>query len=307
MTVGHATISLTDDSRDVRTLTTEVWYPASDSIAASSGVPTRYELLPGVGFDSPTAIEGANPASGRHPVVVWSHGRTGLRHIYTKMCEGLATNGFVVVSADHAGDTLFDWLTGANVDDETNERQRLGDVSVLIDAVFDGRLGAALASVVDPQRVFVAGHSYGGLTAIVSTTGVHGLPGDPRVRAVAGVQAYTRTLPGDLIDAINVPTMLVVGMCDLTTPPSTDADPIWARLSSLANQHQRVDLPDGGHQACSDFSYYMEVLPTIPDVPQIVVDYLQSIAAESPPGFASTWRTTLEAQISAISGFFAAV
>jgi hypothetical protein len=50
----------------------------------------------------------------------------------------------------------------------------------------------------------------------------------------------------------------------------------------------------------------MEVLPTIPDVPQIVVDYLQSIAAESPPGFATTWRPTLEAQISAIADFFAA-
>jgi predicted dienelactone hydrolase len=283
-------------------LTTEVWYPTNDTV----GTTTRYELLPGVGFDSPVAIEGPNPAGGRHPVVVWSHGRTGLRHIYTKLCEGLATHGFVVVSADHTGDTLFDWLTGANVDDETNERQRLGDVSVLIDAALDGRLGAELASVVDSRRVFVAGHSYGGLTAVVSTTGIHGLPGDPRVRAVAGVQAYTRTLPAELIDSIHVPTMLLVGLRDLTTPPSTDADPVWARLSGGKTNHRRIDLSDGGHQACSDFSYYMEVLPTIPDVPQIVVDYLQSIAAESPPGFASTWRGTLEAQISAISDFFAA-
>ena len=302
MAVGHVTVSLCDDSRNSRMLTTEVWYPTNDTV----GTTTRYELLPGVGFDSPVAIEGPNPAGGRHPVVVWSHGRTGLRHIYTKLCEGLATHGFVVVSADHTGDTLFDWLTGANVDDETNERQRLGDVSVLIDAALDGRLGAELASVVDPRRVFVAGHSYGGLTAVVSTTGIHGLPGDPRVRAVAGVQAYTRTLPAELIDSIRVPTMLLVGLRDLTTPPSTDADPVWARLSGGKTNHRRIDLSDGGHQACSDFSYYMEVLPTIPDVPQIVVDYLQSIAAESPPGFASTWRGTLEAQISAISDFFAA-
>jgi predicted dienelactone hydrolase len=284
-------------------LTTEVWYPTNDT----DGTTTRYNLLPGVGFDSPVAIEGANPAGGCHPVVVWSHGRTGLRHIYTKLCEGLATNGFIVVSADHTGDTLFDWLTGTNVDDETNERQRLGDVLVLIDAALDGRLGLELSSVVDSQRVFVAGHSYGGLTAIVSTTGIHGLPGDPRVRAVAGVQAYTRTLPAALIDSIRVPTMLLVGLGDLTTPPSTDADPVWARLSDGNTNHRRIDLPDGGHQACSDFSYYMEVLPTIPDVPQIVIDYLQSIAAESPPGFASTWRSTLDAQISAISDFFSTV
>lgn len=303
MAVGHVNLVLRDESREGRTLTTEVWYPTNDT----TGVTTRYELLPGVGFDSPCAIESAAPAPGSHPVVVWSHGRTGLRHIYTKLCEGLATSGYVVVSADHTGDTLFDWLTGANVDDETNERQRLGDVSFLIDAIVDGRIGMNLSSVVDPARVFVAGHSYGGLTAIISTTGIHGLTGDPRVRAVAGLQAYTRTLPAELVDAINVPTMLLVGLGDLTTPPSTDADPMWTLLSARNGYHRRVDLADGGHQACSDFAYYMEVLPSIPDVPQIVVDYLQSIAAESPAGFTATWRATLETQIAEVSRFFAAV
>jgi hypothetical protein len=51
----------------------------------------------------------------------------------------------------------------------------------------------------------------------------------------------------------------------------------------------------------------MEVLPSIPDVPQIVVDYLQSIAAESPAGFTATWRATLDTQIAEVSRFFAAV
>lgn len=303
MAVGHVNLVLRDELREGRTLTTEVWYPTNDT----AGATTRYELLPGVGFDSPCAIESAVPTSGPHPVVVWSHGRTGLRHIYTKLCEGLASDGYVVVSADHTGDTLFDWLTGANVDDETNERQRLGDVSFLIDAIADGRMGTGLSSVVDADRVFVAGHSYGGLTAIISTTGIHGMAGDSRVRAVAGLQAYTRTLPTELLDAITVPTMLLVGLGDLTTPPATDADPMWKRLSSRSSDHRRVDLADGGHQACSDFAYYMEVLPSIPDVPQIVVDYLQSIAAESPAGFASSWRTTLDTQIVEVSRFFAAV
>ena len=303
MAVGHVTFALHDESRAGRTLTTEAWYPTNDT----TGVTTRYELLPGVGFDSPCAIESAAPASGPHPVIVWSHGRTGLRHIYTKLCEGLATNGYVVVSADHTGDTLFDWLTGANVDDVTNECQRLGDVSFLIDSIVDGRMGTSLSSVVDAGRVFVAGHSYGGLTAIISTTGIHGMSGDSRVRAVAGLQAYTRTLPVELLDAINVPTMLLVGLGDLTTPSSTDADPVWSRLSARDGNHRRVDLPEGGHQACSDFSYYMEVLPSIPDVPQIVVDYLQSIAAESPAGFTSTWRATLDTQIAEVSRFFAAI
>jgi len=302
MAVGHVTVSLLDHARNNRSLAVEAWYPTH----VTDGTPSRYELLPGVAFDSPNALEAVLPSPGRHPLIVWSHGRTGLRHIYTKLCEGLADEGYVVVSGDHPGDTLFDWLTGANADDETNERQRLGDVSFYIDAALDGRLGSNLAAAIDPAAVFVAGHSYGGLTAIISTTGVHGTRGDGRVRAIAGAQAYTRTLPADLVDAIDVPTLLLVGMGDLTTPPSTDADPIWERLSSRAAHHRRIDLPMGGHQACSDFSFYMEMLPSIPDVPKIVVDYLESIAAESPAGFAESWRSVLDTQIAGISGFFAA-
>ena len=303
MPVGHVTVSLCDDSRNARTLTTEVWYPAS----AAHGVATRYELLPGVGFDSPDAIESAVPKTGRHPLIVWSHGRTGLRHIYTKLCEGLAANGYVVVSADHTGDTLFDWLTGGNVDDETNERQRLADVRFLIDTFNEGPNGVVDALAIDETSIFVAGHSYGGLTAIISHTGLHGLSGDERIRAVAGAQAYTRTLPDEVTNRISVPTLLLVGTGDVTTPPSTDADPLWIQLHARSRLHQRIDLVHGGHQACSDFSYYMEVLPSIPNVPQLVVDYLESIAQESPPGFRTTWRDTLTTQITGISDFFTAV
>jgi predicted dienelactone hydrolase len=300
MTVGHVTVSLQDQARNDRSLTVEAWYPTD----ARGGSTTRYDLLPGVGFDSPTASEALPPLPGRHPLIVWSHGRTGLRHIYTKLCEGLASHGYVVVSSDHPGDTLFDWLTGANVDDVTNERQRLGDVRFLIDSTLAGLIDPVSSTHVDNSAIFVAGHSYGGLTALISHTGIHGLSGDPRIRAIAGAQAYTRTLPDELLDRISIPTLLLVGSGDVTTPPSTDADPIWSRINPRDDRHRRIDLPHGGHQACSDFSYYMEVLPTIPDVPQLVVDYLESIAAESPPGFRETWRTTLDTQITAISDFF---
>ena len=300
MAVGHVTVSLQDEARGGRSLMVEAWYPTD----VRDGTATRYELLPGVGFHSPMASEALPPSTGQHPLVVWSHGRTGLRHIYTKLCEGLASNGYVVVSSDHPGDTLFDWLTGAHVDDITNERQRLGDVRFLIDSTLAGLIEPISSTHVDDAAIFVAGHSYGGLTALISHTGIHGLQGDPRIRAIAGAQAYTRTLSKDVVDCISVPTLLLVGTGDTTTPPSTDADPIWSRINPRDKRHLRIDLPQGGHQACSDFSYYMEVLPTIADVPQLVVDYLESIAAESPPGFRETWRATLDTQITAISDFF---
>lgn len=281
-------------------MTAEVWYPA----ARPGPVATQYELLPGITFASPVATEEAPHAGDTFPLIVWSHGRTGLRHNYTILCEGLSELGYVVISADHPGDTLFDWLTGNNVDDETNERQRLGDVSFLIDSMLSGIHPAMPPSLIDERAIFVGGHSYGGLTALISATGIHGMPADHRVRAIAGAQAYTRTLSTDITDRLRVPALFLVGLGDVTTPPDTDAEPIWQRLAAADGRHRRVDLPNGGHQACSDFAFYMEMLASVSDVPQIVIDYLQSIAAESPEGFRDTWRTTLARQITAIAEFF---
>ena len=299
MSLGHLSTTLTDVNRTGRTINVEAWFPA----IGTPEVTTRYELLPGVAFDSSLAFEGLAPAKGAFPLLVWSHGRTGLRNNYTQLCEQVAAQGFVVVSSDHPGDTLFDWLTGAQVTDEENEKLRLGDVSFLIDSAIDGTINPRLAENIDREMIFVGGHSYGGLTAIVSSTGIHGLPPDPRVRAIIGAQAYTRTLNDDVINRISIPLLFLVGLGDQTTPPITDADPFWNRLFANDDRHRRVDLPFGGHQACSDFAFYIEMLPSIPDVPQLVIDYLDSIAAESPEGFCDTWRNTLATQIDAIVSF----
>ena len=299
--VGHLGTTLVDPGRAGRSLAFDMWFPAT-----GSGPSSVYTLLPGIDLPSTNSVESTTAKDGTYPLIVWSHGRTGQRHNYTQLCEGLAARGFVVASADHPGDTLTDWLTGANVDDETNERQRLGDVKFLLDSLLASNdlLPTSITRVIDAERVHVGGHSYGGLTAIISTTGMHGLPGDTRIRSIAGAQAYTRTLPSSVIDAISIPVLLLVGNGDVTTPPATDADPIWAAIRNRDARHKRVDLPLAGHQGCSDFALYMELVPSIPGVPTLVLDYLTSIAAESPAGFTESWREILATQIDAIEGFF---
>jgi len=212
------------------------------------------------------------------------------------------------VSSDHPGDTLTDWMTGQNVDDETNDKQRLGDVSFIADCALgiSGELMAGLSSVVDESNLFIGGHSYGGLTALIATTGIHGMPAEKRFKAAIGAQAYTRVLPADLIASVPVPVLLLVGLGDMTTPPATDAEPAWEILSKSALPHRRLNLPYGGHQACSDFALYIELAPGIEGVPQLVLDYLKSIAVESPAGFESSWRTTLAEQIEEIKVFLSA-
>jgi dienelactone hydrolase len=303
--VGHTSTLVIDDKRNNRMLGVDVWYPAD---ATPENDQTHYELLPGVSLPSATAFENASPASGKFPLLVWSHGRTGLRFNYSQLCEAIAAFGFVVVSSDHPGDTLTDWMTGQNVDDDTNDKQRLGDVSFIADCALGtrGELMVGLSNIVDENNMFIGGHSYGGLTALIATTGIHGMPAEKRFKAAIGAQAYTRILPPELIASVPVPVLLLVGLGDITTPPATDAEPAWEILSKSALPHRRLNLPYGGHQACSDFSLYMELAPGIEGVPQLVLDYLQSIAAESPTGFETTWRATLSEQIEEMKVFLSA-
>jgi hypothetical protein len=126
---------------------------------------------------------------------------------------------------------------------------------------------------------------------------------DKRFKAAIGAQAYTRILPADLIASVPVPVLLLVGLGDTTTPPAVDAEPAWEILSKSSLPHRRLNLPYGGHQACSDFALYIELAPGVEGVPQLVLDYLKSIAVDSPAGFESSWRTTLSEQIEEIKVF----
>lgn len=307
--VGHRTVTSVDHGRGDRTLQIDAWYPSSDDDPGAR-TPTEYELIPGVRFLSASASEGVRIAAGRHPLIVFSHGRTGMRHNYTLLCETLAGRGYVVLSPDHPGDGLFDWLSGQQVDDATNEQQRLGDVGHCLAGVIGSGVDDALSwlrTSVDGDRVVVAGHSYGGLTAMATVGSLHGTAPDPRVKAVVVAQGYTRTLPGTFYETLSSPVLMVVGERDLTTPPSTDAEPAWSAITSRADDvgrlSRRHDLVDAGHQGCSDFGLYAELAPLVPGLPQIVLDYLGSIAAESPDNWRESWRNNVRSHVEWTDGF----
>ena len=147
-------------------------------------------MIPGVGFTA-SARTDAPPVAGPRPLVVFSHGRSGLRTSYVMLCEGLAARGFVVVALDHPGDTLLDWMMGTAVDDATNETQRVADVQFVIDALLGETDLLPPFAGVDATQVSVVGHSYGGFTAL-AVAGVE--TPDPRIRGVAGLQPFARSL-----------------------------------------------------------------------------------------------------------------
>lgn len=293
--VGRRTIELTDPARAHRRLLVDVWYPA----AASGAAPSVYELFPGVAFSAATAQHEPPARPGRFPLVLFSHGRTGLRFSYSLVCEALAARGAVVVSSDHPGDALADWLLGTHSDDRTNEMDRVADAHFVLHAMLAAapHLPVGIANAVDHERVVLAGHSYGAYTAFATAAGARGVPTHPLVKAVLGFQAYTRSMSDGLLGRITVPALMVVSERDQVTPAAIDADRPWALLRG--KPVWRLDLAGAGHQAISDIPLYAELAQHVPALPQMVRDYLVSTASGSASAGGRGWRELQQLQVAA--------
>jgi predicted dienelactone hydrolase len=297
--IGRRVTLVADPQRDGRLLGVDVWYPAATDGAPSS----EYELFPGVSFLAAAAQHEPPPASGPFPLIVFSHGRTGTRFAYSLLCEALAARGALVVSADHPGDALTDWLLGSFVDDRTNEMNRVGDAHALLAALRPGGtvLPSELLATIDHGRVALAGHSYGAYTAFATAAGAHGVPAHDTVRAVVGLQPYTRSMADGELGRVTVPALLVVGGKDTTTPAATDADRPWSLLRGQPTW--RVDLEGAGHQAASDMGLYAEMAHHVPGLPPFVRDYLEASVGDAVGPGLRPWRELLATQVRAVWAF----
>lgn len=276
--VGHRELEVTyrpPGAAEDRLLPVRVWYPAAPGSGAG---PAHYavagivELLPEHALDGPPVAEG-----GPFPVVVYSHGSGGDNLLAYPYAELFASHGWVLVSANHVGNTAIDGLRDTTAPYTRTMLNRPLDIRATLDWLESGLSGDPLEGVADTSRVFLFGHSFGGYTTLAAAgadvdvdallTGCEGSvdPGcrllladldlqaalgadlaDPRIDAI-GLQA-----PG-LVDAfgageiagIGVPAILMSGRLDRTTPSETQAMPAWAALDDAGDLW--LDLPTGAH------------------------------------------------------------
>jgi len=297
--IGRRTTLVADPQRDGRLLGLDVWYPAVVGAYPAS----VYELLPGVSFQAAAALHEAPVAPGSYPLILFSHGRTGMRFAYSLLCEALAARGAIVVSADHPGDALADWLFGTFVDDRTNEMNRVGDAHALLAGLLHGTamLPRELLDAIDHDRVALAGHSYGAYTALATAAGARGVPSHDRVGAIVCFQPYTRTMSDGALGRVAVPALLIVSELDATTPATTDSDRPWALIRGVPSW--RLDLAGAAHQAASDMGLYSEIAGQVPDLPDLVRQYLEYTAADAVGPGLRPWRELLAVQVRAAWAF----
>lgn len=282
--VGRQVIEVTDPVRG-RTLTVDVWYPAEPD---ATGSPSRYSFLPTVFFDSELALDAPPVASGGpFPLVVYSHGSGGLRYVSTFFTEVLASRGYVVVAPDHAGNTAVDEIAGTEVSREQNAVNRVGDVAFVVTHLLERSAsdGDPFAGAVDADRVGVTGHSFGGFTALAAPAGytnaVGSVPPDPRISAVVAMAPYSEIIDDAGLAAVDVPTLLITGTLDSTTPIDPMTERPWDHVSG--RPLYRVDITGAGHQSFTDVCTYQRLLPTLDDVPSVLIETVDELALQACP------------------------
>ncbi|HUQ86204.1 MAG TPA: dienelactone hydrolase family protein [Vicinamibacterales bacterium] len=175
--IGVRTIQVTDKNRpDIlnikeagpivrydRTLTLEVWYPATLAAGQRAGgeyrVITRDPAVMATLYGK--AVRDAQVKSGaRYPLVIISHGYPGNRFLMSHMGENLASKGFVAVSIDHKDSTYDDQKAFAS----TLYNRPFDQLFVLneIDRLSKAGSNSFLAGLVDASRAGIIGYSMGG-------------------------------------------------------------------------------------------------------------------------------------------------
>ncbi len=270
--VGVRTVVLVDESRKdeysggLRTLVTEVWYPAVDEArtgrkATFSGFFGKHQEAAGEfvrhfggrmkeveeRFQC-CGVRDAVLRKGRFPLLVFSHGNGGIRHQNVFQVEHLASHGYIVVSPDHTGNAGLTPLPARALPYDRSGRGRSArarplDVSFLITELLSrgGREGNWLRGRLDPDRIGILGHSFGGFTVCKVAEK------DRRVKAILPMTvAYGRKT--------SVPMLIMLGDKDRTMGVAGNT---VSRLyyESCGGPKHLLSLKRGGHFSFTDMDY----------------------------------------------------
>lgn len=256
--VGRTTFELEDPARDNRQFLVDLWYPVDPKDA--QGEFTVYEIL---FWRLPSELALAGPPvsrAGRFPLVVFSHGSGGIRFQSIFLTEVLASHGFVVAAPDHTGNTLLDDTEGELTAQKMIDRPL--DVSWVITTMLakSDDPEDPFYRTLDPGRIGVAGHSFGGFTSLAMAAGFGAdpppeiarelpegfspIPPDSRVKAIVPIAPVSSFFGDAELSSIEVPTLIIGGTLDSITPVEPESR---RAFELIAGDVFRVDVARAVH------------------------------------------------------------
>ena len=229
-----------ENDNDVREIMVQAWYPSenSDSIGtnsymdfmnlrsktlASAGkipafLPSHLDMI---STNTRNDVACSNKLE-KYPVLIFSHGITGSRHLHQILFEHLASKGYIVFALDHSFDANLTIFPDGKIADYRSEitghpdsvlirekqiNTRAFDVGFIIDQIREietGMIDSKLSGRLDLDRIALGGHSYGGATAILASHN-HEI-----VKACVVLDGWISPIPDKVIsEGINVPFLFM--------------------------------------------------------------------------------------------------
>ena len=134
-----------------RAMPVAIWYPATEG--------TTELFADNPIFQGGDVRRDAVPAAGKHPLVLMSHGMGGSYLSMNWLATGLVDKGAIVISVNHPNG----WFRDRDPKTMFNHWTRAQDLQTALDHVLAEK---ALAGVIDPERIYATGFSFGGWTAL---------------------------------------------------------------------------------------------------------------------------------------------
>ncbi|MER6944210.1 alpha/beta hydrolase [Nonomuraea sp. NPDC000554] len=279
--VGTTALYLKDTSRpdpwvptvEARELMVSLWYPAKSEGRRRARYMTQKEselLLKDAKITSvpldvlsktrTNAYSDAKPAGRKHglPLVVLSPGFSKPRSTLTALAEDLASRGYVVAAIDHTYESVATTFPDGRVttcvpcegDHDPSlftklSKSRAADVSYVLDQLIGPHATWKDASLINPSRIAMAGHSAGGASTIAA------MVKDSRLRA--GIDIDGTTPPGILDGELSRPFMFLGKPATYTPGSGNPAAATWERDWKLLTGWKRWLLLTGAvHESFTD-------------------------------------------------------
>ena len=200
--------------------------------ALTALVPAKYNAT--ISIDAHVDTPGSQ--SGPFPVVLFSHGFGADRLFYSHLLSGIASWGFVIVSADYLERGLLAQATHSTVPDSPAL-----DLQVMFASLEAVELGSAdpgspLYRLVNANKVATVGHSAGGQTAFDALT-------DPRIATAVG---WAPVGPSESVP--QKPVMIIGEQGDIALTPAE----LTKEFHHFSGDATLVEISGTGHNSYTD-------------------------------------------------------
>lgn len=248
-TVGVTTLDLGSAGPVFGERLATVYYPANPSTVAgharfsyteASTLPAALQGIVPAKYNTTTTVDAYSdpPAStkGPYPIVLFSHGFAGERLYYSTLLTGIASWGYVVVSADYLERGLAAQVLGSKVSPPPSMDTAIMQSSLTAVEQASASPTSVLHGVADSRRVAAAGHSAGGETAFDALD-------NPQVATAIGWAPV-----GPVGTPSKKPVMLIGAEGDQVVPPAT----VRSTYNSFPGPKALVEISGEGHNTYTD-------------------------------------------------------